>query len=151
MISAGSMVESFWSLIVTTAALATKSKLPASAAVTGTMLTCATTSSTRPSFCVSIGPGGISPGRASARSVLSPASASSAAASAAVTAATGWDIDDALLAHIWPTHHENVHFYGTHSVHVDGELAKLDSDGYRPLRADTLTAVLAAQSGAIRG
>ena len=27
-----------------------------------------------------------------------------------------------------------VHFYGTHSVDVDGELAKLDSDGYRPLR-----------------
>ena len=44
------------------------------------------------------------------------------------------DIDDAVLAHIWPTHHENVHFYGTHSVDVDGELAKLDSDGYRPLR-----------------
>ncbi len=32
-----------------------------------------------------------------------------------------------------PTHHENVHFYGTHSVDVDGELAKLDADGYRPL------------------
>ncbi len=47
----------------------------------------------------------------------------------------GRDIDDAVLAHIWPTHHENVHFYGTHSVDVDGELAKLDSDGYRPLRA----------------
>ena len=41
--------------------------------------------------------------------------------------------------HIWPTHHENVHFYGTHSVDVDGELAKLDSDGYRPLRADAAT------------
>ena len=47
----------------------------------------------------------------------------------------GRDVDDAMLAHIWPTHHENVHFYGTHSVDVDGELAKLDSDGYRPLRA----------------
>jgi hypothetical protein len=34
-------------------------------------------------------------------------------------------------------------FYGTHSVDVAGELAKLGSDGYRPLRADTLTAVLA--------
>ncbi|MGH3259306.1 MAG: Tn3 family transposase, partial [Streptosporangiaceae bacterium] len=44
-------------------------------------------------------------------------------------------IDDAVLAHIWPTHHESVHFYGTHSVDVDGELAKLDADGYRPLRA----------------
>ncbi len=36
-------------------------------------------------------------------------------------------------------HHENVHFYGTHSVDVDGELAKLDSDGYRPLRAVAAT------------
>ncbi len=47
----------------------------------------------------------------------------------------GRHIDDAVLAHIWPTHHENVHFYGTHSVDVDGKLAKLDPDGYRPLRA----------------
>jgi hypothetical protein len=30
--------------------------------------------------------------------------------------------------------HENVHFYGTHSVDIDGELAQLDADGYRPLR-----------------
>ncbi|MEV0291626.1 hypothetical protein AB0H36_46500 [Kribbella sp. NPDC050820] len=43
-------------------------------------------------------------------------------------------IDDEVLAHIWPTHHENVHFYGTHSVDIDGELAKLDANGYRPLR-----------------
>ena len=48
---------------------------------------------------------------------------------------SGRDIDDAVLAHIWPTHHENIHFYGTHSVDVAGELAKLGSDGYRPLRA----------------
>ncbi|MDI6103775.1 Tn3 family transposase [Actinoplanes sp. NEAU-A12] len=47
---------------------------------------------------------------------------------------TGRDVDDELLAHIWPTHHENVHFYGTHSVDIDGELARLDTDGYRPLR-----------------
>ena len=47
----------------------------------------------------------------------------------------GRDIDDAVLAHIWPTHHENVHFYGTHSVDVAGELAKLGSDSYRPLRS----------------
>jgi hypothetical protein len=44
-------------------------------------------------------------------------------------------IDDEVLAHIWPIHHENVHFYGTHSVDIDGDLAKLDADGYRPLRA----------------
>jgi hypothetical protein len=41
-------------------------------------------------------------------------------------------VDDELLAHIWPTHHE--HFYGTHSVDIDGELARLDADGHRPLR-----------------
>jgi TnpA family transposase len=46
----------------------------------------------------------------------------------------GRHIDDEVLAHIWPSHHENVNFYGTHSVDVDGELAKLDADGYRPLR-----------------
>lgn len=34
----------------------------------------------------------------------------------------------------WPAHHENVHFYGTPSVGIDGELAQLDADGYRPLR-----------------
>ena len=47
----------------------------------------------------------------------------------------GRHIDDEVLAHIWPSHHENVHFYGTHAVDVDSELAKLDADGYRPLRA----------------
>jgi hypothetical protein len=46
----------------------------------------------------------------------------------------GRHIDDEVLAHIWPTHHENVHFYGSHAVDVDGEPAKLDADGYRPLR-----------------
>lgn len=56
---------------------------------------------------------------------------------------TGRDVDDEVLAHIWPTHHENVHFYGTHSVDIDGELAQLDTDGYRPLR---LTEVAPANS-----
>lgn len=51
---------------------------------------------------------------------------------------TGRDVDDEVLAHIWPTHHENVHFYGTHSVDIDGELAQLDADGYRPLRPAAL-------------
>jgi TnpA family transposase len=46
----------------------------------------------------------------------------------------GRQIDSELLAHIWPTHHANVHFYGTHTIDIDGELAKLDTDGYRPLR-----------------
>jgi hypothetical protein len=48
--------------------------------------------------------------------------------------AGGRQVDDEVLAHIWPTHHENVHFYGTRSVDIDGELAQLDADGYRPLR-----------------
>lgn len=34
---------------------------------------------------------------------------------------TGRNVDDEVLAHIWPTHYENVHFYGTHSVDIDGE------------------------------
>ena len=66
------------------------------------------------------------------------ASACSPGAAAALRHA-GRDIEDAVLAHIWPTHHENVHFYGTHSVDVDGEFAKLDADGYRPLRTGTAT------------
>lgn len=47
---------------------------------------------------------------------------------------TGHSVDDDVLAHIWPSHHANVNFYGTHSVDIDSELAKLDTDGYRPLR-----------------
>ena len=35
-------------------------------------------------------------------------------------------VEEEVLAHLWPSHHENVNFYGTHSVDVDGELAKLD-------------------------
>lgn len=32
-----------------------------------------------------------------------------------------------------------MHSYGSHAVDIDGELAKLDTDGYRPLRlAETL-------------
>jgi hypothetical protein len=34
-----------------------------------------------------------------------------------------------------------VRFYGTHSVDIDGELAQLDADGYRPLRLAGLSAV----------
>jgi TnpA family transposase len=47
---------------------------------------------------------------------------------------TGRQVDDEVLAHIWPTHHENVHLYGTHTVDIDAELARLDANGYRPLR-----------------
>ncbi len=42
--------------------------------------------------------------------------------------------NDEVSAHIWPSHHANVNFYGTRAVDIDGELAKLDTDGYRPLR-----------------
>jgi hypothetical protein len=55
---------------------------------------------------------------------------------------TGRQVDDEVLARIWPTHHETVHFYGTHSVHIDGELAQLDTDGYRPLRRDGTAAAM---------
>jgi len=48
-----------------------------------------------------------------------------------------------ILAHIWPTYHENVDFYGTDSVDIDGELAQLDADCYRPL----LLAQVATASG----
>ena len=52
----------------------------------------------------------------------------------AVLRRSGRHVDGEVLAHIWPTHPENVHFHGTHSVDIDGELAKLGTDGYRPLR-----------------
>jgi TnpA family transposase len=42
---------------------------------------------------------------------------------------TGRAVNEEVLAHLWPSHHENVHFYGTHTVDVDRELAKLDADG----------------------
>ena len=47
---------------------------------------------------------------------------------------SGRRIEDEVLAHIWPTHHENIHFYGTHTVDIAAELASLDANGYRPLR-----------------
>jgi hypothetical protein len=50
----------------------------------------------------------------------------------------GRDVDDEVLARIWPTHHENMHFYGTHSGDIDGELA-LDADGSRPPRVGSRT------------
>ncbi len=43
-------------------------------------------------------------------------------------------VDDEVLTHIWPSHHENVHFYGTHSVDINGEQTKLGADSYPPLR-----------------
>jgi TnpA family transposase len=62
----------------------------------------------------------------------------------AVTAlrSAGRHIEDEILGQVWPSHHENVNFYGTHSVDIDGELAKLDADGYRLLRAPLPTSPL---------
>lgn len=47
---------------------------------------------------------------------------------------TGRRIDDEFLAHIWLSRHENVHFYGTHTVDIAAELVTPDANGYRPLR-----------------
>lgn len=53
----------------------------------------------------------------------------------AALARRGHPVDDSLLAHVWPSHHENVNFYGSHTIDVEGVLAQLGTDGYRPLRA----------------
>ena len=46
----------------------------------------------------------------------------------------GRDIPDEVLTHISPAHSENINFFGVITVDVDAELAKLDSQGLRPLR-----------------
>ena len=51
----------------------------------------------------------------------------------------GRRVDDEVLVHIWPSHHENVHFYGTHTLDIAAELATLDTNGYRPLRTPSQT------------
>ena len=48
--------------------------------------------------------------------------------------AGGRRIDDEILGHVWPTHHENVLLHGTHTIDIDADLAGLDANGYRPLR-----------------
>ncbi|MBV8347108.1 MAG: hypothetical protein JOZ92_07885 [Candidatus Dormibacteraeota bacterium] len=48
----------------------------------------------------------------------------------------GRQIDSELLAHIWPTHHANVHFYGTHTIDIDGANstpAAIGLSGHQPL------------------
>jgi hypothetical protein len=50
----------------------------------------------------------------------------------------GRDVDGVVLAHIWPTTMRTSTSTGIHFVDVDGELAKLDSDGCRPLRATAM-------------
>lgn len=52
---------------------------------------------------------------------------------------SGRRIDDEVLAHISPAHSENINFFGSIDVDIDGELAQLGPTGYRPLRiGDTL-------------
>ncbi len=43
-------------------------------------------------------------------------------------------VDDALLAHISPARSENVGLFGTITVDIDAELARLGPTGHRPLR-----------------
>lgn len=48
-------------------------------------------------------------------------------------------VDDEVLAHISPVRSENVNFFGAIDVDVEGELAKLDVNGFRSLRAALIT------------
>jgi len=48
--------------------------------------------------------------------------------------AKGRQVADEILAHISPAHSENVNFFGSITVDIEHELAKLDPSGYRPLR-----------------
>ena len=53
--------------------------------------------------------------------------------------AAGRRVDDEVLAHISPAHSENINFFGSIDVDIEGELAQLGPTGYRPLRVrDTL-------------
>lgn len=52
---------------------------------------------------------------------------------------SGRRIDDEVLAHISPAHSENINFFGSIDVDIEGELAQLGPTGYRGLRVrDTL-------------
>lgn len=53
----------------------------------------------------------------------------------------GRDIPDELLAHLSLAHSENVNFFGTITVDIQAELAKLDENGLRGLRGPS-TALL---------
>jgi hypothetical protein len=51
----------------------------------------------------------------------------------------GRRIDDEVLAHISPAHSENINFFGSIDVDIEGEVAQLGPTGYRALRVrDTL-------------
>jgi hypothetical protein len=51
--------------------------------------------------------------------------------------AAGRRVDDEVLAHISPAHSENINFFGAIDLDIDGELAQLDSAGYRPRAGPT--------------
>jgi Tn3 transposase DDE domain len=52
---------------------------------------------------------------------------------------SGRRVDDEVLAHISPAHSENINFFGSIEMDIEGELAQLGPTGYRPLRVrDTL-------------
>lgn len=52
---------------------------------------------------------------------------------------SGRRVDDEVLTHISPAYSENINFFGSVDVDIEGELAQLGPTGYRPLRAgDTL-------------
>lgn len=68
------------------------------------------------------------PGRETADPCNPPPAAHRPATGRRNTTAAAWPpraVHDEVLPHIWPTHHENVHFCGTNSVDLDGELARL--------------------------
>ncbi|MFC3494786.1 Tn3 family transposase [Glycomyces rhizosphaerae] len=55
-------------------------------------------------------------------------------------------VDDELLAHIWPTRHANINFFGAITIDVDAEIAELGANnGHRPLNGDLGSPAAAAQ------
>lgn len=52
---------------------------------------------------------------------------------------SGRRVDEEVLAHVSPAHSENINFFGSIDVDIEGELAQLGPTGCRPLRVrDTL-------------
>jgi hypothetical protein len=60
--------------------------------------------------------------------------------------AEGHVVEDEVLAHISPVHSKNVDFFGVIDVDIEGELAELDGDRFRPLR-DGITDGTIPQTG----
>jgi hypothetical protein len=70
---------------------------------------------------------------------LSQVGVSLPGSSSAALRFVGRHVEEEPLGQVWPRHHENANFYGTHFVDIAGELAKLDASGCRPLRAPAPT------------